>query len=128
MVNSLLNLFFKGNESIGEWEWKLGELKVRGRCAAMYGNEWMSDVCFVVGREGEKRVRIPAHKFILATASPVFYAMFYGPLAEKKEIEIIDIEPCIFHAMLKFVSQLIPLMFICFLSSDISTPTSWILI
>ena len=36
---------------------------------------------------------IPAHKFVLAISSPVFYAMFYGQLAEKKDsIEISDCE------------------------------------
>lgn len=29
--------------------------------------------------------KIPAHKYVLATGSSVFYAMFYGGLAENKE-------------------------------------------
>ncbi|KAF7632348.1 BTB domain-containing protein [Meloidogyne graminicola] len=36
------------------------------------------DVAFVVGEEMEK---LKAHKLVLGTSSPVFLAMFYGPLA-----------------------------------------------
>jgi len=56
----------------------------------------MSDVKFVVrdsqgGSESKKK--IPAHKFVLAISSPVFYAMFYGELAETKDsVEITDCE------------------------------------
>ena len=36
---------------------------------------------------------IPAHKFVLAISSPVFYAMFYGELAETKDdVAICDCE------------------------------------
>ena len=42
------------------------------------------------GSEGKT---IPAHKFVLAISSPVFYAMFYGELAETKDsVEISDSE------------------------------------
>lgn len=45
---------------------------------------------------------IPAHKYVLATGSSVFYAMFYGGLAEnKKEIEVPDVEPAAFLALLR---------------------------
>jgi len=61
----------------------------------MFNNELLSDVKFLVrdaegGSEGTKK--IPAHKFLLAISSPVFYAMFYGDLAEKKDP--IDISDC----------------------------------
>ena len=61
---------------------------VRERCKFMFNNELLSDVKFVVrdpagGSESMKK--IPAHKFLLAISSPVFYAMFYGELAEKKD-------------------------------------------
>ena len=56
----------------------------------------MSDVKFVVpassGESKSKKV-IPAHKFVLAISSPVFYAMFYGQMAETKDsIELPDCE------------------------------------
>ena len=41
----------------------------------------------------ESNKKIPAHKFVLAISSPVFYAMFYGELAETKDsVEITDCE------------------------------------
>lgn len=45
---------------------------------------------------------IPAHKYVLATGSSVFYAMFFGGLAEcKQEIEVPDVEPSAFLTLLK---------------------------
>ena len=58
------------------------------RCKFMFNNELLSDVMFVVhDSEGgsENMIEIPAHKLLLAISSPVFYAMFYGELAEKKD-------------------------------------------
>ena len=75
---------------------------IKERCKFMFNNELLSDVKFVVrdaegGSESMARVKIPAHKFLLAISSPVFYAMFYGELAEKKDS--IDISDC-HHASL----------------------------
>ncbi|XP_020622383.1 BTB/POZ domain-containing protein 6-like [Orbicella faveolata] len=61
---------------------------IRERCQFMFNNELLSDVKFVVrDSEGgsESMKKIPAHKFLLAISSPVFYAMFNGELAEKKD-------------------------------------------
>ena len=56
--------------------------------SALFNSNDMSDITFIV-----KGRRFPAHKFILAPASPVFYAMFYGPSStNKKTIEIPDCE------------------------------------
>jgi len=69
---------------------------VSERCKSIFNQELMSDVKFVVrdsqgGSESKKK--IPAHKFVLAISSPVFYAMFYGELAETKDsVEITDCE------------------------------------
>ncbi|KAG7154499.1 BTB/POZ domain-containing protein 6-like 3 [Homarus americanus] len=52
---------------------------LRERNAAMLNNELMADVHFVVGQPGSTQ-RIPAHKYVLAVGSSVFYAMFYGGL------------------------------------------------
>lgn len=46
---------------------------------------------------------VNCHKLILASASPVFEAMFYGPLAEKSCIEIPDINYDVFESMIKFI-------------------------
>ena len=63
---------------------------IRERCKFMFNNELLSDVKFqVVDRDSEggskSMKKIPAHKFLLAISSPVFYAMFYGELADKKD-------------------------------------------
>ena len=56
----------------------------------------LSDVKFIVSAsnsESESRKMIPAHKFVLAIGSPVFYAMFFGEMAEtKNSIELPDCE------------------------------------
>ena len=68
----------------------------------MFSNELLSDVKFVVqDAEGgnESMKKIPAHKFLLAISSPVFYAMFYGELAEKKDS--IDISDCDHKSLLE---------------------------
>lgn len=47
---------------------------------------------------------IPAHKYVLATGSSVFYAMFFGGLAEAKtEIAVPDVEPTAFLTMLRYL-------------------------
>ncbi|XP_022810455.1 BTB/POZ domain-containing protein 6-like [Stylophora pistillata] len=69
---------------------------IRERCKFMFNNELLSKVKFVVQdvEAGGKIMKtIPAHKFVLAIGSPVFYAMFYGELAETKDsIKISDCE------------------------------------
>lgn len=45
---------------------------------------------------------IPAHKYVLATGSSVFHAMFFGGLAESEaQIEVPDVEPAAFLTLLK---------------------------
>lgn len=67
----------------------------------MFNNDLMADVRFIVGPPGSTQV-IPAHKYVLATGSSVFYAMFFGGLAEcKEEIEVPDVEPSAFLTLLK---------------------------
>lgn len=69
----------------------------------MFNNELMADVHFMVGPKGASQ-HIPAHKYVLATGSTVFYAMFYGGLAEdKNNIEIPDVEPAAFLTLLRYL-------------------------
>ncbi|XP_026734863.1 BTB/POZ domain-containing protein 6-like isoform X1 [Trichoplusia ni] len=83
--------------------WQATKPTVRERNAAMFNNQLMSDITFIVGGPGHTQV-IPAHKYVLATASSVFYAMFYGGLAEcKLEIEVPDVEPSAFLTLLKYI-------------------------
>ena len=69
------------------WQTKCSSISERTKF--IFNNELLSDVKFVVPashNESESRksrkCMIPAHKFILAISSPVFYAMFYGEMAE----------------------------------------------
>ena len=81
--------------------WQASKPSVRERNAVMFNNENMADVHFLVGQTPHVR-RIPAHKYVLATGSSVFYAMFHGGLAENKEdIEIPDVEPSAFLNLLR---------------------------
>ena len=76
------------------WQTKLPTLVER--TAFIFNNEILSDVKFVVPMsigESESKKVIPAHKFVLAISSPVFFAMFYGQMAESKDsIELPDCE------------------------------------
>ena len=74
---------------------------LRERNASMFDNEFLADVHFMVGKHPNERV-IPAHKYILATASPVFHDMFYGAPAPdyKGVIHIPDIIPSAFYSLL----------------------------
>lgn len=63
----------------------------------------MSDVTFVVGPAGQTK-RFFGHKYTLATGSSVFFAMFYGGLAEKSDvIEIPDVEAAAFSCVLRYL-------------------------
>ena len=68
--------------------WQTKRPTIRERTKFIFNNELLSDVKFVapalnIESEGRKSQKsIPAHKFVLAISSPVFYAMFYGELAE----------------------------------------------
>ena len=61
------------------WQTKLPTLVER--TAFIFNSEILSDVKFVVPMstgESESKKVIPAHKFVLAISSPVFFAMFYA--------------------------------------------------
>lgn len=50
------------------------------RPLALFDNEENTDIIFLVGEEPDVQ-RIPAHSWVLVEKSPVFRAMFKGPLA-----------------------------------------------
>lgn len=101
--------------------WQASKPTIRERNAAMFNNELMADIKFIVGSDGMSEhffyeiifinilgffsdhiQIIPAHKYVLATGSSVFYAMFYGGLADnKQEIKVPDVEPSAFLTLLK---------------------------
>lgn len=59
--------------------------------------EW-SDCSFSVSGKTFK-----AHKLLLGISSPVFKAMFYGPLSTDTDIVICDIQPSTFQRLLKYI-------------------------
>ena len=67
----------------------------------MFDNELMSDVSFTCG---ESRRIFHAHKYVLATSSAVFFAMFYGDLAQKEfPIRLEDTDDKSFEEFLRFL-------------------------
>ena len=68
--------------------WQTKRPTISERTKFIFNNELLSDVEFVVPvslNESESRKSqksIPAHKFVLAISSPVFFAMFYGEMTE----------------------------------------------
>ena len=74
--------------------WQTKCLTISERTTFIFNSELLSDVKFIVPvSNSESRKMIPAHKFVLAIGSPVFYAMFFGEMAEtKNSIELPDCE------------------------------------
>lgn len=50
----------------------------------------------------DKTIKVPAHKCILAGASKVFRAMFFGPLKEGEIVRVNDADPSAFKEFLQF--------------------------
>ena len=72
------------------------------RMAALLCQQDTADVKFVFPDEPDA-VSIMAHKVVLSSGSPVFHAMFFGPLAEKDAVEIRDSGSAAFRTLLHFV-------------------------
>lgn len=81
-------------------EWQTTCTDVKARCKQLLINGQWTDCTFFVGPKSEQTI-IKGHKLILAIASPVFEAMFYGSMAEKNEINIDDVKPDAFNALLQ---------------------------
>ncbi|CAB3993537.1 BTB POZ domain-containing 6-like [Paramuricea clavata] len=67
-----------------EVDWQSTKKTVLERSRHMFNNPFMSDIAFNICEGSEKKFF--AHKYVLATSSAVFYAMFYGKLAEKNSV------------------------------------------
>lgn len=84
------------------YNWQATKSSLKERFAFLFNNELLSDVRFIVGK-GRQAQRIPAHKFVLAAGSAVFDAMFNGGMATTStEIELPDVEPAAFLALLRY--------------------------
>ena len=82
-------------------DWQSSKKTISERNAYMFNNELMSDVSFTCG---ESSRIFHAHKYVLATSSAVFFAMFHGDLAQKEStIRIVDTEEKSFEEFLRFL-------------------------
>ena len=82
-------------------DWQSNKKTVLQRNAYMFNNELMSDVSFTC-RESSRIFH--AHKYVLATSSAVFYAMFYGNLTQQEStIRIEDAEEKSFEEFLRYL-------------------------
>lgn len=70
--------------------------------AAFYLEHASADVFFVFSLENGEQRRVPAHKIVLATRSPVFRRMFYGALPEGTYIKIVNTTEAEFIEFLQF--------------------------
>ena len=82
-------------------DWQSSKKTVLQGNAYMFDNELMSDVSFTCGKS--RRI-FHAHKYVLATSSAVFFAMFYGEVPPKEfPIRIEDAEEESFKEFLRFL-------------------------
>ena len=94
---------------VGE-SWQSKCSTIRDRTTHIFNQDLLSDVKFLVPvsnhTESEsKRVKvIPAHKFVLAIGSPVFFAMFYGQLVDPADS--IELPDCDFESLLELFRYL----------------------
>ena len=90
--------------------WQTKRPTISERTKFIFNNELLSDVKFVAPAsncESESRKSqksIPAHKFVLAISSPVFYAMFYGEMAETAST--IELPDCDYESLLELFRYL----------------------
>ncbi len=90
-----------------EENWQTKRSSIRARTSFIFNTEILSDVKFVVSVstcESESKKVIPAHKFVLAISSPVFFAMFYGQMAETTDS--IELPDCEYESLLELFRYL----------------------
>lgn len=86
------------------YQWQITKRSMGERIKHLYNNPLMADVNFLVAEKGEKReskITVPCHKLVLGLSSPVFFAMFYGELAETGDF--IDLPDCDSEGFLEFL-------------------------
>ena len=80
-----------------EKNWQTARSTIRERTKFMFNNNLISDVKFTVRGSDGSKMEIPAHKFVLSISSPVFHAMFYGPMADTSDT--IDLPDCEYEGL-----------------------------
>ena len=90
-----------------ETNWQSSKNSLKERNKHMFNNTLISDVKFSIidsNSDPHQSLVIPAHKYILAISSSVFFAMFYGEMAEPGDtIELPDCNSDSFLELLRFV-------------------------
>ena len=84
--------------------WQTKRSTIVERTTVIFNSQLLSDVKFVVPvstGESESKKVIPAHKIVLAISSPVFYAMFYGQMAETTDS--IELPDCDYDSLLEML-------------------------
>ena len=90
--------------------WQTKRPTISERTKFIFNNELLSDVKFVAtvsnseSKSRKSQKSIPAHKFLLAISSPVFYAMFYGEMAETGGT--IELPDCDYESLLELFRYL----------------------
>ena len=83
-----------------EERWQAKKSTVLERNSFMFKNSLMSDIKFVFPND----TIIPAHKYVLAISSSVFFSMFYSDETESRNtIEITDCDAAFFLNFLRFI-------------------------
>ncbi|XP_044184323.1 BTB/POZ domain-containing protein 6-like [Acropora millepora] len=81
--------------------WQINCTSISQRTKYIFNSALLSDVKFIVpvsNGESERKV-IPAHKLVLAISSSVFFAMFYGEMADTRDS--IELPDCGYESLLQ---------------------------
>jgi len=87
--------------------WQKSKASIKERISFMFDNDLLSDVSLVVRAPSDEnapkksKMAIPAHKFVLSICSPVFFAMFYGEMAEKSDS--VDLPDCDYEGVMEML-------------------------
>ena len=90
-----------------EENWQTKRSTITERASFIFNTEILSDAKCVVPvstGESESKKVIPAHKFVLAISSPVFFAMFSGQMAETTDS--IHLPDCEYESLLELFRYL----------------------
>ncbi|XP_055703434.1 BTB/POZ domain-containing protein 3-like [Phlebotomus papatasi] len=90
----------QATKSTQDSPWQATKNSIRERNAYLLASDLMSDVSFVVG---QAKVKIPAHRHVLATTSASFYEALYERPNPPPEIEVTDVEEVYFRALLRYM-------------------------